>query len=193
MQRDLDKNSSNISDVYYNMSLLPSKIDVSTSITTNNSNYTTILLTATIIANKIIASNLLLLANAKTYTTLQSFTAGIETKSISITSSNNNDLTLGYSSTNSGSQSTVLGVNAICNSYNSVALGYHAQANASFCTTIGAMSSYSNIAIGNTCIGFNAGINLNNILDTYHTCIGYNATINGIQQRNCIEFNINWL
>ena len=93
MQRDLNNSSSD----YYTS-------NVNALITTNNLNYTTTLLTSTIISNQIIASNLLLLATAKTYTALQSFSAGIETKSISITSQNNNNLTVGYLTSHSDYQ-----------------------------------------------------------------------------------------
>ena len=112
MQRDFNNSSSD----YYTS-------NVNALITTNNLNYTTTLLTSTIIANQIIASNLLLLSSAKTYNAVQSFNLGIETKCITINSQNNNNLTIGYLTSQSGSQSILLGVSSSCNSYNSVAIG----------------------------------------------------------------------
>ena len=168
MQRDFNNSSSD----YYTS-------NVNALITTNNLNYTTTLLTSTIIANQIIASNLLLLSSAKTYNAVQSFNLGIETKCITINSQNNNNLTIGYLTSQSGSQSILLGVSSSCNSYNSVAIGYTANANANYCVAIGALSNMNNIGVGNTSIGYNSGVSLNDINNTYNTCIGYNSNIYG--------------
>ena len=180
MQRDFNNSSSD----YYTS-------NVTALITSNNLNYTTTLLTSTLISNQITANNLLLLATSKTYTTIQSFTAGIETKSISITSQNNNNLTIGYLTSQTGSQSILLGVQSSCNSYNSVAIGFTSNANANYCVGIGALSNMNNIAIGNTSIGYNSGVSLNNVNNTYNTCIGYNANILGNTINNSTAIGCN--
>ena len=65
-QRDFNNNMGNITDIYNSqnatnlvISGLPTKSDVNTSITNNNLNYTTTLLTTALINNNIIANNLL--------------------------------------------------------------------------------------------------------------------------------------
>ena len=182
MQRDFNNSSSD----YYTS-------NVSSLITANNLNYTTTLLTSTLIANQIIASNLLLLSTTKSYNTLQSFSAGIETKNITITSSNNNNLTIGYLTTQTGSQSVLLGVSSSCNSFNSVAIGYTSNGNGNFSTSVGALSNMNNIGVGNSSFGYSAGLGLNNINNTYNSCIGYNANIFGSTISNSTAIGCNSL
>ena len=72
-----------------------------------------------------------------------------------------------------------------------MAIGYNCNGNANYCTGIGALSNMNNIAQRNTSIGYNSGVSLNNINNTFNTCIGYNANINGSSVSNSCSIGCN--
>ena len=195
MQRDFNNNFNNLSDIYNSqnatnltVSLLPTKTDVATSITTainnNNTNYTSNLLLGTLINNNIVANNLLytnttnlniLLANAVTSRDL----------AISTASSSCNTYSTAYTNTKISTEVSDRNTAITNNNAINLALIKSYSVDQNF-TNINLTGKINFTILGDTSTnyGFNSfagsqciaiGVNANNILQMNSLCIDFSS------------------